>query len=304
MTTIFKYGLGGSNAFASYHPLIIFLYFAAMTGLTMSVASPGILALSLGAAWLYSLVLKGRKAIKFNLMMTLTVVLLTTAINTFFTHDGDTVLFYLHANRITLEACLFGIFSGTVIVTVILWFSCFNEIVNSEMMMYLFSRISSLLGLLISMIMRYIPLLKARYDEISMGQKCMGATENGGFIQKTRLIVKKLSILISWSLESSIESADSMAARGYGLKGRTSFHLYKFSRRDFIAGAVFAALFGVILALVMTGNTEIRFYPEILFPKDQVHVAAEAIFFGLLACAPAIIDITEEFRWKKLELNS
>ena len=41
--------------------------------------------------------------------------------------------------------------------------------------------------------MRYIPLLKTRYDEISMGQKCMGWGETKGLVKKTRLIVKKVS---------------------------------------------------------------------------------------------------------------
>ena len=304
MREILQQGIGKHNAFSTYHPIIIFCYFAAVTGLTMSVASPGILALSFVEAWLYSLMLKGKKAVRFNVLITVSVILLTTALNTFFTHDGDTVLFYINANRITMEAFIFGIFSGAVIVTVILWFSCFNEIVNSEMIMYLFSRISSLLGLLISMIMRYIPLLKTRYDEISMGQKCMGWGETKGLVKKTRLIVKKVSILISWSLESSIESADAMASRGYGLKGRSSFHLYKFSGRDIGAGLVFTFLFCGIIGFNMMGDTGIQFYPELIFPQGKISTIAESVLFVIFAGMPAVIDVVEEYRWKKLELNS
>ena len=84
-----------------------------------------------------------------------------------------------------------------------------------------------MLGLTLSMIFRFIPLLKARFREISMGQRCMGRHVTGGFMAKLRQVTKEVSILISWSLEAAIETSDSMEARGYGLPGRTSFHLFK-----------------------------------------------------------------------------
>ena len=292
MKELVRDGIGQECEFKTYHPLVIFAYFAIVIGITMSMASPGIMVLSMIVAIFYSILLKGRKAIKFNLIICLSTIVFTTVFNTLFTHDGETVLFFIKSNRITLEAAIFGLFSGVMISTVIIWFSCFNILVNGEMIMYLFSRISSLFGLLISMILRYIPLLKNRYEEIDMGQKCLG--KKGG-------LVKKVSILIAWSLESSIESADSMASRGYGLKGRTSFYLYKWSLRDKILIGVFAISIMAIIVLANLVNTKIYFYPVLVLPKISWIFVLNMGLFLLISLIPPVIDIAGEYRWKKLE---
>ena len=43
-------------------------------------------------------------------------------------------------------------------------------------------------------------------------------------------------------MENAVQTADSMKARGYGVKRRTTFHLFVFDSRD-------AAVLGLILAL-------------------------------------------------------
>lgn len=44
--------------------------------------------------------------------------------------------------------------------------------------------------------------------------------------------VNEFSTLITWSLESSMETSMSMESRGYGLKGRTSFNRFRFTLKD------------------------------------------------------------------------
>ena len=68
-----------------------------------------------------------------------------------------------------------------------------------------------------------------------------------------RNAVKILSIMITWSLENAIETADSMKSRGHGLKGRTSYSLYKFDKRDAIM--LCAILFsGTVLMILLLTN--------------------------------------------------
>ena len=38
--------------------------------------------------------------------------------------------------------------------------------------------------------------------------------------------------MVTWSLESAIDTADSMRSRGYGEPGRTAFSIYRFDDRD------------------------------------------------------------------------
>lgn len=287
--------------FETFNPLVIFIYFAMVIGTGVSMSSPFIMAVFTVCGWIYAIYLKGARAIKSNLLMTVPVVLFITIFNTLFTHQGNAILFYINNNPITKEAITFGIFSGFMFASVLIWFSCFNRIVNGEMIMYLFSRISSFFGLLISMILRYIPLLKKRYIDISAGQWCMyQGQEQKGFVRlKTGL--KKVSILTSWSLESSIESADSMAARGYGLKGRTSFVLYKMSLRDILMIGLVIFCGAVSIYFAITGKNEMIFYPDVKMPKLTLKGVLSGAWFLVLTLMPVITDIAGEIKWRKSE---
>ena len=157
-----------------------------------------------------------------------------------------------------------------------------------------------ILGLTLSMIFRFIPLLQTRFKDISMGQKCMGRKGDTGFLGKARQLVKEISILIAWSLESSIESADSMEARGYGLKGRTSFHLFKFSRRDIVA-LIYILFFGaIVIAGVVKGRTSMYFYPKVVMPSLDMATSIISFCYLALIIMPIVIDIRGEIKWRQL----
>ena len=298
MNNNLKQGLGEASTFAGYHPAVNFIFFAFAIGITMFSMDPVFLTVTVIASWTWSIILSGRKAIKFNLLMTLPVLVFMAIINTLFTHNGATVLFYLSGNRITLEAFIFGVAGALLLSAVIVWFSCFNVVMTSDKFLYLFGKAAPVLGLTLSMIFRFIPLLKSRYKEISMGQRCMGRHTEKGLIPQARQLVKEVSILISWSLESSIETSDSMEARGYGLKGRTSFHLFKFTDRDRKL-TIFLTVFGLVAAAgCILGKTSIYYYPKIVLGGwDLMKIATLASFTVLLA-SPIIIDILGEKKWQ------
>ena len=287
--------------FSTYHPAVIFTYFILVMGVTMTTASPFVFGVCVVCAWSYSIFLKGVEALKSNAVITTAICLFTTAFNMMFTHNGKTVLFYMNSNGVTVEAGLFGLFSGLMFSTVIIWFSCFNKIVSGEMIMYLFSKVSSVFALMVSMIFRYIPLLKNRYGEITMGQIGLGRDGSGNLADRIRTVIKKISILISWSLESSIETADSMSARGYGLSGRTSFHLYRWSVRDIGVLTVLAVCF-IAFCIAGTGQeTDIVFYPVFSTPELTWEASLKSIAFCIIAALPVAIDLIGEYKWKKLE---
>ena len=101
-------GIGESGAFYRSHPLLNFVYFAVIIGVTMFSNHPAILLSSFITAWFYSVLLKGKKAMRFNFMVLLPMILITVLLNALNVHNGVTVLFYLNGNRITLEAIIFG----------------------------------------------------------------------------------------------------------------------------------------------------------------------------------------------------
>ena len=291
-------GLGELSLFARSHPLLNFAYFAFVIGITMFSVHPVFLALSFVLAWCYSLLLRGKKALKMNLFILLPCIVIMTLVNTLNVHNGVTVLFYLNGNRITYEAIIYGLVSAIMLSAVIIWFSCFSVVVSEDKFIYLFGRIAPAIALTLSMVMRYLPLLRDRFLEVSAAQRCMGRGLKGSsLISRGRQYGKELSILIAWSLESSIESADSMEARGYGLRRRSSFHLFRFAGRERLILAVLLLLGSVVAAACLMGETSIYYYPAILLPRLSAVQVVSLLCYGALMLLPMVMDIKEAKEW-------
>lgn len=298
-----KKGLGETCEFAGCHPFVNLMFFAFAIGITMFSTRPVFVIISFICAWAYSILLGGSKAIKLNVMFMIPVIIVMALINTFFTHDGETILFFLKGNRITLEALVYGIVAAFVLTTVIVWFTAFNIVMTSDKFIYLFGKAAPVLGLTLSMIFRFIPLLKSRFAEISTGQKCMGRGMQKGLIKKARLVLKEVSILIAWSLEASIETADSMEARGYGLKGRSSFHLFKFTKRDYMLLVIMLVLGGISTTGCILGKTSMYYYPIITPQSFDAVTVVTVISYTVLLLIPMIVDVKGEKEWRQLNLQ-
>ena len=284
--------------FKELHPAANLIYFCIIIGVTIFSTDPYFVLVTLIFAWLYSFMLKGKKALRQNLMLTLPVLILMAFINTIFVHNGATILFYISDLRITLEALIFGIVGAMVLSAVIIWFSCFSEIMTSDKLIYIFGKAQPVLGLTLSMIFRFIPLLRERFLEIRLGQRAMGRKEEKGFFGKIRQFVKELSILISWSLESSIETADSMEARGYGLKGRTSFHLFRLMGRDKMMITIFIILGSVLLIGLIKGVTDIYYYPVIQMGEWGILRITVLAAYVIMLIIPVAMDLRTEKKWQ------
>lgn len=300
---MFKDGLGENSTFAGCHPAVNLIFFLFAIGITMFSTSPVFLSATLVFSWLYSILLNGKKAIKSNFLFTLPIVVIMAVINTFFTHNGATVLFYVNNSRITLEALLYGLAAAVLLSSIIVWFSCFNVVMTSDKLIYIFGKAAPVLGLTLSMIFRFIPLLKARFREISMGQRCMGRHVAGGFLAKLRQVTKEVSILISWSLEAAIETSDSMEARGYGLHGRTSFHLFKMTPTDkaLLTGISISGL--IAASGCILGKTSIYYYPKVVLGQWDVLTVITFAAYVLMLAVPLITDIFGEIKWQQYRLE-
>ncbi len=294
-------GLGSQGEFGTCHPLVNAGFFFAAAGITMFSMSPVFLGLSLAAAVSYTTVLQGWRSLGKNLGLTASIVVLMSLINGFFTHDGDTVLFYINSNRITAEGFFYGGWAGVMLAAVMLWFNCFGILMTSDRLIYLFGRAAPVCGLVVAMIFRYIPLLRRRFAVIHAGQRCMGKTTSGA-LGRARQRVKEGSILVAWSLESSIDTADSMAARGYGLHGRTSFHLFRLEKRDILLLCTMGVLTLVLCVGVACGDTSMYYYPRPVWPAWQSQILYLLCFAALLA-VPFCVDLQGELRWKQYDLK-
>ena len=116
---------------------------------------------------------------------------------------------------------------------------------------------------------------------------------NGSMHQRVRSALRVFSIVVTWSLESGIITADSMRCRGYGLPGRTSFSLYRFDRRD---GAVLAWLAFCAVYLLgggLAGGLRFRYYPMVLTAPVTPLTASFFTVYALLCLTPVLLHAWE-----------
>lgn len=270
--------------------MVNFIFFLFVIGITMFSNHPLFLGITCVGAWTNCIFMKGKQAAKSCCLLFVPVCTIVPFINVLNVHKGVTVLFYLNDNPITLEACIYGLVQAVLLGSVILWFSCVNESITSDKWIYLLGRRCPTLGLLVSMVLRFIPLLKHRLGEIRQGQHCMGRK------QGVRQFFKELSILTAWSLEASIDTADSMEARGYGLKGRSSYHLFRFRKQDAYILTVILLLGSFVALAVWSGRGDIYYYPEIRFLKQDVFSVISLVSFAILNFLPLILEGIERER--------
>jgi energy-coupling factor transport system permease protein len=289
-----------NDAFSSYHPLVNFSYFAFIFAFSMIFMHPVCLGISLMGAFIYSISLKGRRAVKFNFVFLLPMMLVTTVINPAFNHEGATILTYLHTgNPLTLESITYGIAASVMLAAVVCWFSCYNEVMTSDKFVYLFGRIIPAMSLILSMSLRFVPKFKARIKEVSQAQRCIGRdVSNGGIIERARHGITILSIMITWSLENAIETADSMKSRGYGLTGRTAFSIYRMDGRDKKALCVIFILGIFVLAGGISGGLKWRYFPTMKGKTSGILSASIWLAYAGLCLVPVIVDRVEEHQWK------
>jgi len=289
--------------FKNYHPVINFIYFSAVIGLSMFLMHPVCLAISLISAFTYAVFSKGRRAAYFGLLGILPMMVVTALLNSIFNHQGITIIAYLpDGNPLTLESIAYGIATASMLASVIYWFSCYNCIMTDDKTLYLFGKIIPSLALVISMIFGFIPKFKQQFTTVVKAQKGIGVDiSQGNLFRRIKTAITIMSVLVTWMLESSIETSASMKCRGYGTGKRTSFSLYSFSRRDYTALCFLMVAAGYVLFGHSLNVTYFNYFP-IMISEDVTifSISVFAVYF-MLCMMPCYIEIKERIKWNVIK---
>lgn len=284
--------------FADYHPAAVAICLMLAAGMGMFSMDPVILGLSLAGSLGYYLLLHGRKNGRAHLR-TLLLFLLLALINPLTYHNGITVLFVMNHHPITLEALLYGLAAGGMAAAALYWFRCFSAIMTGDKLLCLFGRLSPRLSLILSMALRYVPLFEGQARKIRESQRALGLYGGENMVDSFRGGVRIFSVMVTWALENGIITADSMAARGYGLKRRTHYSIFRFSWRDGALTALALLLAGV--TLFCTGGREIIYYPAFSASPPDAKILFGYAAYGMLSFLPAIIHGRAEIQWRFLQ---
>ena len=195
---------------------------------------------------------------------------------------------------------MYGVVRGVTVAAVVMFFSCVFAVVSSDKVVYLFGRISPRLSLFLSIILRSVPRIRERAGKIEISREGIGkGVRQGNIFQRFLHGLSLVSIVITWTLEDFVESTVSMKSRGYSLRGRTAFSIYRFDNRDRSFVVMIFLCLTFVAAAIMLDQTEICYDPEIIMNPVT---AMSFVFYGayaVLLLLPVGLQIVGEMRYRK-----
>ena len=281
------------------NPAVAAVCLLSAAGIAMFCMNPVILALSLAGAVCFFLVRNGAGGGKSHLFFCLLFAVLAL-VNPLVSHNGVTVLFVLNHRPVRLEALLYGMAAAAAVVSALYWFRSFSQLMARPPLLYLFGRLSPRLALVLSMAFRFVPLFSRQAKRIRQAQRALGRLREGNIAETFRGNVRVFSILLTWALENGIVTADSMAARGYGVGRRTQFSVFRFRRGDAVLLALTLLFFGGTCVSLACGALDMVYYPALVFPKCTPLALAGYLCYSLLAFLPSLAQGWEVLRWSCL----
>lgn len=288
-----------NETFSGFHPAVNLAFFAAVIGITMFIMQPVYLGISLLSGCAYLLYLRGSRGMLRQVGYLLPFLLGMAVLNPLFNHEGLTILFYLpNDNPVTLEAIVYGLAAAAMMAASIVWFNCCSAVFTSDKIIYLFGRVIPALSLLISMTLRFVPRFKNYLQSVLQTQRAMHRPENAK--EKLRQTLSAFSATVSWAMEQSIISADSMKSRGYGIAGRTAFSIYRFEKRDGIALLALAVLCLGAGIPSLIGWTGWDYYPTFTGTLTGPMQILAYLCYGGACMLPLTIDRMEDHKWNSL----
>lgn len=289
------------DAFSRRHPAVNLMFFAAAAIFAMMFDHPVFIGISFSAALAYAVKLKGKAALKMFFCALLPLLIFVVLINTIFAGYGVTVLYtFASGKRITLESAVCGGVTGSLVVTMLLWFACFNEVVTEDKFMYAFGGRMPNTALMLLMVFKFVPLYKRQLSETLSARRAAGLAQSSGRAAELKNACAAVSGVITRALENAIETADSMKSRGYGSGRRTSYSRFTFSPADAVMIIEILVLSAVIAAGKLSGFAEASYNPIIEIGGFSAMLAVSAAAYAIFCFFPIIYDFAEDIRWNRL----
>ena len=158
------------------------------------------------------------------------------------------------------------------------------------------------LSLVLSMTLRFVPRFSAQARRVSRAQAVVGNDmHTGSPVHRVKCALMVFSILVTWSLENAVDTADSMRARGYGLPGRSAFSIFTLTKRDKLLLAVMGLLGGTVIAGYALGALSWRYYPSVKGAGFAPLSVLCYLSFLILNLIPVILEQKEAAVCRRLQ---
>lgn len=283
------------TAFDIYHPLVSVSYFTVVLVFSMVLVQPVFIALSFLGGFAYSLSLQGLHKTLKRLVWQIPLIVIIAVVNPLFAAIGSTELFRVGSHPVYLESLIYGACFGALLVTVMIWFQNASLVLTADKITALLGNRVPTLALIITMMLRFVPRLLMQGTEIQTIQQVNEPREPGAKKARIGGYVRQTTVLMGWSMENSLETADAMRSRGWrAATKRTTYRRYSFTARDIKALVVLLLIAAATLLFSLAALGQSQFYPTLHIPAAW---GAYGIF-TLLACLPLIAEAIEDIRWR------
>ena len=284
------------KSLSRFHPASVCAYFLCVQLPVVFGINPVTAAIGLGTGLLLWLLTDEKRSVR-GVAFYLALPVLSGLINPVFNHNGVTVLFFINGNPVTGEAGLYGAVMGLVISAALVWARCFTAMMDSDRLLCVTAALHPRLSLVLSMALRYIPLLRRQTTKTREACRAMGLMREENAPDRLRSGARVFSGLVTWALENGAVTADSMTARGFGIGRRSRYRLFAWERGDTLLAALSVGLLAVLLAARLTGRIGYTWYPVFRSAGFSLPGLAGYAAYAALCLTGSALEVLERRAW-------
>lgn len=255
------------NRFRTYHPFVIFFYFAVVITFSLWCKHPVCVIISYVFSLLHSVILKA-KYTKYCIIFTILWALAYPLIS----HKGTSVLMYLpDGNPLTAESMVYGWASALSVASAVQWFLCSAKVLTTDKLMCVFGKLHPNISLFFSIILRIIPQFTNRMRKtLRAGEGIGKTTKRGNIFKRCSVWLSTFYATLLLMAENVIESVHTSKARGYGVTKRSSYSLYVFKNTDAVMMVVISLLALYIIFTIPTIAKHYHYFPSLYFSPGNI----------------------------------
>lgn len=291
--------------FSTFRPIIHVTYFCAVILLGLLSLHPLFLFISVVASFTYSVKLSGLSAAKFNTLLLIITMILVIPAGFLINSRGKATFGHIFGQPLTGESLLMSITIVFCITAIIMWISCYHQVMAQDGWIRLLGNRASRLAAWCFTTLRMIPRLKAQIQMIAEGQRCIGQGMDGqNLSQRISRSRNILRVAYAQNRYHGRTVKKALYSKGYGTGKRSNYFAGHDLYRDI--GLLFLlVLFIVAMAAMMVFNDSYFMYFSDLGAyqgksADTVIAVVVLLALSVIFCfLPLIIDKIHEMRQKK-----
>lgn len=282
------------TAFDTAHPVVPAAFLAFTLALTMASMQPVLIAASFVGAFAYSACTRGLGESVLALRWQLPLVIVIALLNPLFSASGSTEVLRIGFRTVYLESLCYGFAMGALFVSSALWFQAAATLLPFDKVMALLGNAAPVVSLMISQCMRLIPRFVRQGRLIAAVQGASAPQGRQGAPSAVSGRLRTTSVLMGWTMEDALETADAVRARGWGASPRrTTYARYRFLPSDALALVAIVLGGACVVAISVAATSQYAFFPTM----SQLVPWWGYVPYVLWMLVPAALHVREAVRF-------